>query len=64
MNNLVVMIFSGITGTSVTVPDLQSLQQYNLTVRACSPAGCSRSVSYEGTTLQPGDYIDALYHLP
>lgn len=64
MNDLVMMIFSGITGTSVTVPDLQSSQQYNFTVRACSPAGCSRSVSYEGTTLQPGDYIDALYHLP
>ncbi|KAK9959557.1 hypothetical protein ABG768_009676 [Culter alburnus] len=55
MNDLVMMIFSGITGTSVTVPDLQSSQQYNFTVWACSPAGCSRSVSYEGTTLQPAD---------
>ncbi|ROJ78752.1 Proto-oncogene tyrosine-protein kinase ROS [Anabarilius grahami] len=55
MNDLAVMSFSGITGTSVTVPDLQSSQQYNVTVWACSPAGCSRSVSYEGTTLQPAD---------
>ncbi|XP_039528142.1 proto-oncogene tyrosine-protein kinase ROS [Pimephales promelas] len=57
MNGLVVMRFSVKTSTHVTVPDLQSSQQYSFTVRACSPSGCSRSVSYEGTTLQPADEL-------
>ncbi|XDV42961.1 hypothetical protein PO909_011523 [Leuciscus waleckii] len=57
MTGLVVMRFSGKTGTHVTVPDLQSSQRYSVTVRACSPAGCSRSVSYEGTALQPADEL-------
>ncbi|XP_058604533.1 proto-oncogene tyrosine-protein kinase ROS-like isoform X3 [Onychostoma macrolepis] len=55
MNGLVVMNFSGLTGTHATVPDLESSQQYSVTLRACSPGGCSKSVSYEGTTLQPAD---------
>uniref|UniRef100_A0A8C1XPZ2 Tyrosine-protein kinase receptor n=1 Tax=Cyprinus carpio TaxID=7962 RepID=A0A8C1XPZ2_CYPCA len=55
MNGLVVMNFSGLTSTHATVPDLQSSQQYSVTLRACSPGGCSQSVSYEGTTLQPAD---------
>uniref|UniRef100_A0A8C2HC53 receptor protein-tyrosine kinase n=1 Tax=Cyprinus carpio TaxID=7962 RepID=A0A8C2HC53_CYPCA len=55
MNGLVVMNFSGLTSTHATVPDLQSSQQYSVTLRACSPGGCSQSVSYEGTTLQSAD---------
>lgn len=55
MNGLVVMSIREVTSTYATVPDLQSSQHYNVTVRACSPGGCSRSVSYEGTTLHPAD---------
>ncbi|KTG40189.1 hypothetical protein cypCar_00003099 [Cyprinus carpio] len=55
MNGLVVMNFSGLTSTHATVPGLQSSQQYSVTLRACSPGGCSQSVSYEGTTLQSAD---------
>ncbi|XP_059376033.1 proto-oncogene tyrosine-protein kinase ROS isoform X2 [Carassius carassius] len=53
MNGLLVVNFSGLTSTHVTVPDLESSQQYSVTLRACSPGGCSKSVSYEGTSLQP-----------
>ncbi|XP_026098354.1 proto-oncogene tyrosine-protein kinase ROS isoform X1 [Carassius auratus] len=53
MNGLVVVNFSGLTSTHVTVPDLESSQQYSVTLKACSPGGCSKSVSYEGTSLQP-----------
>ncbi|XP_050988520.1 proto-oncogene tyrosine-protein kinase ROS isoform X2 [Labeo rohita] len=55
MNGLVVMNFSGLTGTHATVPDLQSSQEYSVSLKACSPGGCSKSVSYEGSTLQPAN---------
>uniref|UniRef100_A0A8C1EQI4 Tyrosine-protein kinase receptor n=1 Tax=Cyprinus carpio carpio TaxID=630221 RepID=A0A8C1EQI4_CYPCA len=48
-------VIFGLTSTHATVPGLQSSQQYSVTLRACSPGGCSQSVSYEGTTLQSAD---------
>ncbi|XP_043118667.1 proto-oncogene tyrosine-protein kinase ROS isoform X2 [Puntigrus tetrazona] len=52
LNGLVVMNLSGLTSTHASVPDLESSQQYSISLKACSPDGCSKSVSYEGTTLQ------------
>ncbi|XP_052009911.1 proto-oncogene tyrosine-protein kinase ROS isoform X1 [Xyrauchen texanus] len=62
LSGLVTIGISGITDTHATVSDLVSSKQYHVTVKACSPVGCSKSVSYEGTTLQPVDdypYITA-----
>ncbi|KAI7804665.1 putative proto-oncogene tyrosine-protein kinase ROS [Triplophysa rosa] len=55
LNGLLVTSFSGVTSTHVTVSDLESSHRYCVSVRACSPGGCSRSVSFEGSTLHAVD---------
>ncbi|XP_055027857.2 proto-oncogene tyrosine-protein kinase ROS isoform X2 [Misgurnus anguillicaudatus] len=55
LHGLLVTSISGVIGTHLTMSDLQSSQRYDVSVRACSPGGCSTSVSYEGSTLHIAD---------
>ncbi|XP_046712039.1 proto-oncogene tyrosine-protein kinase ROS [Silurus meridionalis] len=55
LNGLVISEVSQIAATYTTVRDLQSVQQYVVSVWAVSPGGSSHTVMFQGTTLQPDE---------